>query len=101
MSLFKAREWWSAVLGEGEEFDQGCLCVADVDNSGGGYGERPCRVTCQNILLFSMCHESLHQVCRWTSNTLHFHVVRSEHYAHTCVVCEFPQGSVIMIVYSY
>ncbi|XP_060761669.1 protein PTHB1 isoform X3 [Neoarius graeffei] len=37
MSLFKAREWWSAVLGEGEEFDQTCLCVGDVDNSGSGY----------------------------------------------------------------
>ncbi|NWY02205.1 PTHB1 protein, partial [Nothoprocta ornata] len=34
MSLFKARDWWSTVLGENEEFDQGCLCVADVDNSG-------------------------------------------------------------------
>uniref|UniRef100_A0A8C9XVM8 Bardet-Biedl syndrome 9 n=1 Tax=Sander lucioperca TaxID=283035 RepID=A0A8C9XVM8_SANLU len=34
MSLFKARDWWSATLGEGEEFDQGCLCVGDVDNSG-------------------------------------------------------------------
>ncbi|XP_036395450.1 protein PTHB1 [Megalops cyprinoides] len=37
MSLFKARDWWSAALGEGEEFDQGCLCVGDVDNSGSGY----------------------------------------------------------------
>ncbi|XP_048451561.1 protein PTHB1 [Rhincodon typus] len=43
MSLFKARDWWSTVVGEQEEFDQGCLCVADVDNSGndkiivGGY----------------------------------------------------------------
>ncbi|TRY97356.1 hypothetical protein DNTS_031697 [Danionella cerebrum] len=36
MSLFKARDWWSSVLGEGEEFDQGCLCVGDVDNSGSG-----------------------------------------------------------------
>ncbi|XP_056660245.1 protein PTHB1 isoform X2 [Monodelphis domestica] len=36
MSLFKARDWWSTVLGEQEEFDQGCLCVADVDNSGNG-----------------------------------------------------------------
>lgn len=36
MSLFKARDWWSAVLGEKEEFDQGCLCLADVDNSGNG-----------------------------------------------------------------
>lgn len=36
MSLFKARDWWSATLGENEEFDQGCLSVADVDNSGSG-----------------------------------------------------------------
>ncbi|XP_078395916.1 protein PTHB1 isoform X6 [Cetorhinus maximus] len=34
MSLFKARDWWSTVVGEQEEFDHGCLCVADVDNSG-------------------------------------------------------------------
>lgn len=27
------------MLGEGEEFDQGCLCVGDVDNSGSGHGE--------------------------------------------------------------
>ncbi|XP_061145753.1 protein PTHB1 isoform X1 [Syngnathus typhle] len=37
MSLFKARDWWSAALGEGEEFDQGCMCVGDVDNSGTGH----------------------------------------------------------------
>ncbi|KAJ8354262.1 hypothetical protein SKAU_G00218290, partial [Synaphobranchus kaupii] len=37
MSLFKARDWWSTTLGEGEEFDQGCLCVGDVDNSGSGH----------------------------------------------------------------
>ncbi|XP_065740490.1 protein PTHB1 isoform X5 [Phocoena phocoena] len=36
MSLFKARDWWSTVLGEKEEFDQGCLCLADVDNTGNG-----------------------------------------------------------------
>ncbi|KAM5157169.1 protein PTHB1 [Mantella aurantiaca] len=36
MSLFKARDWWSASLGENEEFDQGCLSVADVDNSESG-----------------------------------------------------------------
>lgn len=36
MSLFKARDWWSIVLGEKEEFDQGCLCLADVDNTGNG-----------------------------------------------------------------
>lgn len=39
MSLFKARDWWSTTLGEKEEFDQGCLCVADVDNSGSGQGK--------------------------------------------------------------
>ncbi|EHA97504.1 Protein PTHB1 [Heterocephalus glaber] len=36
MSLFKARDWWSTVLGEKEEYDQGCLCLADVDNSENG-----------------------------------------------------------------
>ncbi|XP_055276873.1 protein PTHB1 isoform X4 [Moschus berezovskii] len=36
MSLFKARDWWSTVLGDKEEFDQGCLCLADVDNTGNG-----------------------------------------------------------------
>lgn len=39
MSLFKARDWWSTVLGEKEEFDQGCLCLADVDNSRNGQGK--------------------------------------------------------------
>ncbi|XP_059829564.1 protein PTHB1 isoform X1 [Hypanus sabinus] len=33
MSLFKARDWWSTSVGEQEEFDQGCLCVANVDNT--------------------------------------------------------------------
>ncbi|XP_069777145.1 protein PTHB1 isoform X10 [Narcine bancroftii] len=33
MSLFKARDWWSTYVGEQEEFDQGCLRVADVDNT--------------------------------------------------------------------
>ncbi|XP_019719361.1 protein PTHB1 isoform X2 [Hippocampus comes] len=37
MSLFKARDWWSAALGEGEEFDQGCMCVGNVDNSAMGH----------------------------------------------------------------
>lgn len=40
MSLFKARDWWSIVLGEKEEFDQGCLCLADVDNTGNGQGKQ-------------------------------------------------------------
>ena len=33
MSLFKAREWWSTTVGEDEDFDQGCLCLANIDNS--------------------------------------------------------------------
>lgn len=49
MSLFKARDWWSAVLGEGEEFDQGCLCVGDVDNSGTGHGQSGTDAPIQHI----------------------------------------------------
>ncbi|XP_032228416.1 protein PTHB1 isoform X2 [Nematostella vectensis] len=33
MSLFKARDWWAAYCGNGEEFDTGCLCVGNIDNS--------------------------------------------------------------------
>ena len=36
MSLFKARDFWSTVVGEDEEFDVGCICVADIDNKGRG-----------------------------------------------------------------
>uniref|UniRef100_A0A8D0E015 Bardet-Biedl syndrome 9 n=1 Tax=Salvator merianae TaxID=96440 RepID=A0A8D0E015_SALMN len=36
MSLFKARDWWSTIVGNSEEFDQGCLCVANVDNNNNG-----------------------------------------------------------------
>mmetsp|Transcript_36785 Transcript_36785/g.88469 ORF Transcript_36785/g.88469 Transcript_36785/m.88469 type:complete len:861 (+) Transcript_36785:50-2632(+) len=36
MSLFQAREWWSTKAGEGEEFDQGSMCVANIDNEPGG-----------------------------------------------------------------
>ncbi|XP_033097653.1 protein PTHB1-like [Anneissia japonica] len=32
MSLFKARDWWSAKVGSDEVFDQGSLCVACIDN---------------------------------------------------------------------
>ena len=39
MSLFKAREWWSTVVGEEEEFDSGCMCVANIDNNVSGTGE--------------------------------------------------------------
>lgn len=42
MSLFKTREWWSTVVGNKEEFDQGCLCVANVDNSCSAQGKWEC-----------------------------------------------------------
>lgn len=32
MSLFRAREWWSTKLGEGEEFDRGSMAVGNIDN---------------------------------------------------------------------
>ncbi|XP_028409077.1 protein PTHB1-like [Dendronephthya gigantea] len=32
MSLFKARDWWSTWAGSEEDFDLGCLCVANIDN---------------------------------------------------------------------
>eukprot|EP00118_Oscarella_pearsei_P013887 m.115130 g.115130 ORF g.115130 m.115130 type:complete len:899 (+) comp37533_c0_seq3:53-2749(+) len=36
MSLFKAREWWSASVGSDERFSSGCLCVANIDNKSDG-----------------------------------------------------------------
>lgn len=36
MSLFRAREWWTATTGSEEEFAPTAFCVADVDNQGGG-----------------------------------------------------------------
>ncbi len=36
MSLFKTREWWAGQCGSAEEFDRGCLAVANVDNSNDG-----------------------------------------------------------------
>ncbi|KAK7506674.1 hypothetical protein BaRGS_00002149 [Batillaria attramentaria] len=36
MSLFKTREWWSTSVGEAEEFDHGCLCIANIDNDVNG-----------------------------------------------------------------
>jgi len=39
MSLFGSREWWAARLGDGdEEFDQGSLCIANIDNAQNGAG---------------------------------------------------------------
>ena len=40
MSLFQAREWWSTWCGSAdEEFDQGSLCIANIDNSASRLGE--------------------------------------------------------------
>uniref|UniRef100_A0A2C9K7V7 PTHB1 N-terminal domain-containing protein n=1 Tax=Biomphalaria glabrata TaxID=6526 RepID=A0A2C9K7V7_BIOGL len=36
MSLFKTRDWWSRSVGEEEEFDQGCLCLGNIDNDTNG-----------------------------------------------------------------
>eukprot|EP00727_Mastigamoeba_balamuthi_P004625 m51a1_g14160 putative protein pthb1 (588) ;mRNA; r:62345-66135 len=36
MSLFKARHWWRTRCGSSEEFDQGSLCVDNVDNDPDG-----------------------------------------------------------------
>jgi len=32
MSLFQAREWWSHKPDQTEECQDGCLCVANIDN---------------------------------------------------------------------
>ena len=32
MSLFTTKDWWSASIDSDEEFDKGCMCVANVDN---------------------------------------------------------------------
>ena len=36
MSLFSTREWWGHAMTAEEEFDKGCLCVANVDNEPDG-----------------------------------------------------------------
>jgi Bardet-Biedl syndrome 9 protein len=32
MSLFTTKDWWSASIDSDEEFDKGCMCVANIDN---------------------------------------------------------------------
>uniref|UniRef100_A0A383VDZ0 PTHB1 N-terminal domain-containing protein n=1 Tax=Tetradesmus obliquus TaxID=3088 RepID=A0A383VDZ0_TETOB len=36
MSLFSSREWWSTRLGTAEEFDQGSIAIANIDNDPNG-----------------------------------------------------------------
>lgn len=38
MSLFSSKQWWHTRLGSGEEFDQGSICVANIDNDPVGTG---------------------------------------------------------------
>jgi len=33
MSLFQAREWWTAIIDKDEEFGYGSMCVDNVDNA--------------------------------------------------------------------
>lgn len=33
MSVFRLHEWWSIQIAQGEEFDQGCLCIGNLDNA--------------------------------------------------------------------
>mmetsp|Transcript_47681 Transcript_47681/g.91053 ORF Transcript_47681/g.91053 Transcript_47681/m.91053 type:complete len:841 (+) Transcript_47681:257-2779(+) len=42
MSLFKAREWWRTNCGHDEEFDQGCLAIANLDNDPNGDAKVAC-----------------------------------------------------------
>jgi len=35
MSIFQPKEWWSAKVGNGEEFDYNSICVANIDNEQG------------------------------------------------------------------
>jgi len=44
MSLFKAREWWETRVGEAEEFDQGSLCIANIDNAPDGTRMRSVKI---------------------------------------------------------
>ena len=39
MSLFKAREWWSAKSGFEELHDLGLLAVGNIDNTPAGFGK--------------------------------------------------------------
>ena len=34
MSIFQAKEWWAAKVGDDEEFDHNSICLANIDNDG-------------------------------------------------------------------
>lgn len=60
MSLFSSRQWWHTRLGSGEEFDQGSICVANIDNDPIGTGAHPalCAATHMpsTLTLITTCH---------------------------------------------
>ena len=41
MSLFQARDWWTASIDSNEEFGYGSMVVANIDNGVDGAGEWP------------------------------------------------------------
>lgn len=44
MSLFSSRDYWSTRLGTEEEFDQGGVCVGNIDNDPTGHGDGMARL---------------------------------------------------------
>lgn len=32
MSIFQVKEWWTAKVGEDEEFDHNSICIGNIDN---------------------------------------------------------------------
>lgn len=80
MSLFQARDWWSVkservTRREGssdsieeiaEECDEGCLCVANIDNDskGGGTSVSYTSALCISICMFSqLCMLYIYILC--------------------------------------
>lgn len=58
MSLFKARDWWSTWAGSDEEFDSGCLCVANIDNKSAASGRFGRTLNSnQKFAVFNVCHQ--------------------------------------------
>ena len=55
MSLFKARDWWSTWAGSEEDFDLGCLCVANIDNDASPSGRDIWIVDKETLVLYNLC----------------------------------------------
>jgi len=39
MSVFQIKEWWSASVGNSEEFDQNSICISNIDNEQPAYSK--------------------------------------------------------------